>query len=179
MSGWLRVWIAFVLMLSVASPAVAGATPAPAEPLEEDGPQLYALVAAALPPGTHRAAPRLAAVRVNEGGQATVVFAIRGEEDDAEATRAGAVADTLTALRTVYQSPTAERLTSLTVLGTFPFKSTKGKVVREGVVLRAVVSTERAAELDWQQLTPDGLESAVDVWWMQEAFARAESAVDE
>ena len=175
MSRALRACAALGLLLSVVPPAVAGATPAASV---EDA-ELYALVAEALPPGTHRAAPRLAAVSVDAAGEATVIFAIRSEAGDAEATRAGGLADTLTALRTVYASPAAEHLTSLTVLGTFPFKSTKGKVVREGVVVRAVLSAERAAELSWDELTPDGLPDAVDVWWMQEAFARAESSLDE
>jgi hypothetical protein len=167
----LRLCAVFVLLLSVAPPSVAGATPAGAS---VEDPELYALVADALPPGTHRAAPRLATVTVDEAGQATVIFAIRSEAGDAEATRAGGISDALTTLRTIYAAPAGPQLTSLTVLGTFPFQGTKGKSVREGVVLRAVLSAERAAEVDWDQLTPADL----DVWWMQEAFARAESTLD-
>jgi hypothetical protein len=168
----LRICAAFALLLSVAPPSVGGATPAGAS-IED--PELYALVADTLPPGTHRAAPRLATVTVDEAGQATVIFAIRSEAGDAEATRAGGVSDALSTLRTIYASPSGAELTSLTVLGTFPFKGTKGRAVREGVVLRAVLSAERAAEMDWEQVTPADL----DVWWMQEAFARAESTLDD
>jgi hypothetical protein len=170
--GLLRICAVFGLLLSVAPPSVAGATPAAAS---VEDPELYALVADALPPGTHRAAPRLATVTLDEAGQATVIFAIRSEAGDAEATRAGGVSDALTTLRTIYQSPPGEQLTSLTVLGTFPFQGTKGKSVREGVVLRAVLSAERAAQVDWDQITPADL----DVWWMQEAFARADSTPDD
>jgi hypothetical protein len=168
----LRICAVFGLLLSVAPPSVAGATPSAAS---VEDPQLYSLVAEALPPGTHRAAPRLATVTVDEAGQATVIFAIRSEAGDADATRAGGVSDALTTLRTIYGSPAGAELTSLTVLGTFPFKGTKGRAIREGVVLRAVLSAERAADVDWDQVTPADL----DVWWMQEAFGRAESTLDD
>jgi hypothetical protein len=158
-----------MLVVSLAPASVAGATPTAAEDAE-----LYALVVAALPPGTHRAAPRLAQASVDAAGEATVIFAIRAENGDADATRAGGVADALTALRTIYASPAAAEVTSLTVLGTFPFQGTKGRAVREGVVLRAVLSAEHAAQLDWDHVSVDDL----DVWWMQEAFGRAESTLD-
>jgi hypothetical protein len=167
-----RICAVLTLLLSVAPPSVAGATPAAAS---VEDPELYTLLADALPPGTHRAAPRLATVTLDEAGQATVIFAIRSEAGDADATRVGGISDALTALRTVYQSPAAQELTSLTVLGTFPFQGTKGKAVREGVVLRAVLSAERAAQMDWDHITPADL----DVWWVQEAFARAESTLDD
>ena len=168
----LRISTLLALLLSVAPPSVAGATPAAAS---VEDPELYTLLADALPPGTHRAAPRLATVTLDEAGQATVIFAIRSEAGDAEATRAGGVADAVATLRAIYASPAAEHLTSLTVLGTFPFQGTKGKAVREGVVLRAVLSAERAAQMDWDHITPADL----DVWWVQEAFARAESTLDD
>jgi hypothetical protein len=160
--------LVLALLLSAVPASVAGAAPS-------EDPELYALVAQVLPPGTHRAAPRLATVTVDEAGQATVIFAIRSEAGDADATREGGVADALTTLRTIYASPAADHLTSLTVLGTFPFQGTKGRAVREGVVLRAVLSADRAAQVDWDQLTPADL----DAWWMQEAFARAESTLDD
>ncbi len=129
----------------------------------DDSP-LYAALAANLAPD-----PRLTQVNVDPTGDATIVFAIRSENDDATAIRAGALADTLTVLRTVYESPNG--VTSVTVLGTFPFQSTKGKSVRESPVLRAVLSADRAEQIDWTQLTPDDVPNAVDVWWVQAAFA--------
>ena len=69
------------------------------------------------------------------------------------ATRDGALSDTLTILRTVY-APAIGGVSTATVLGTFPFKGTKGKSVREGVVLRAVLSADRAAFVQWDRLTP-------------------------
>ena len=81
------------------------------------------------------------------------------------------MADTLTVLRTVYESSPVSGVTSVTVLGTFPFQSTKGKSVRESPVLRAVLSADRAEQIDWNQLTPNDVPNAVDVWWLQGAFA--------
>jgi len=134
---------------------------------------LYEAVSSTLSLGTHRETGRLPTVRVDAAGDATVVFAIRGEGDDAQATRAGALSDTLTVLRTVYQAPEGSQVATLTVLGTFPFKSTKGRAVRENPVLRAVLTAETASQLSWSDLTPDQMPAAVDVWWLQGAFADA------
>jgi hypothetical protein len=149
--------------------------PAAAAAQADPSSALFQALSAGLSLGTHREAGRLPTVRVDPAGDATVVFAIRGEDDDAQATRAGALSDTLTVLRTVYQSPEAAQVQTLTVLGTFPFKSTKGRAVRESPVLRAVLSAETASQLDWSLLTPDGVPGAVDTWWLQDAFANAGS----
>ena len=168
-------WACAVALLAVGLAPSATAAPA-AQADGSSAPQLYAALAAALDPDTNRPAPRLARVSVDPTGDATVVFAIRNEQDDADATRARAVADTLTVLRTAYASEDASRISTMTVLGTFPYKGTKGKSVRESPVLRAVLSADRAAQLDWDALSPDDLDHAVDVWWMQGAFAGAISA---
>ncbi len=139
----------------------------------DDSATLFDALNSSLPPGTHREAARLPTVRVGSGGDATIVFAIRSEGDDADATRQGALADTLTVLRTVYASPVAEQVTSVTVLGTFPFKSTKGRAIRENPVLRAVLTADRAAQLAWDSVTPADLPGSLDAWWLQGAFADA------
>ena len=131
--------------------------------------QLYVALSASLNPDASRPVPRLAEVSVDSSGDATVIFAIRNEDDDAPLTRAGALADTLTVLRTVFE--TAD-VSSVTVLGTFPFQSTKGKSVRESPVLRAVLKADRAHTLNWDQVAPDDLPVVVDVWWLQGAFAK-------
>ncbi len=149
--------------------------PATATAQADPSSALFQALSSGLSLGTHREAGRLPTVRVDPAGDATVVFAIRGEGDDAQATRAGALSDTLTVLRTVYQSPEAGQVQMLTVLGTFPFKSTKGRAVRESPVLRAVLSAETASRLDWSLVTPDGVPAVVDTWWLQGAFANAGS----
>jgi hypothetical protein len=145
--------------------------PATASAQTDASSALFQALSSTLSLGTHREASRLPTVSLDPTGDATVVFAIRGEGDDAQATRAGALSDTLTVLRTVYQSPEAAQVQMLTVLGTFPFKSTKGRAVRESPVLRAVLSAETASQLDWASLTPESVAAAVDTWWLQGAFA--------
>ena len=146
-----------VLSLSIALPRA-----------DDAAAQLYSALAGSLDPSASRPVPRLAEVSVSQDGDATVIFAIRNEEDDAPLTREGALTDTLTVLRTVYATT---QVNSVTVLGTFPFQSTKGKNVRETPVLRAVLSAERAAQINWDELTAEELPATVDLWWMQGAFA--------
>ena len=38
-------------------------------------------------------------------------------------------------------------------------------------MLRAVLSAQHAAQIDWSQLTPSRTADAFDVWWLQGAFA--------
>ena len=57
-----------------------------------------------------------------------------------------------------------------------PPRPAKGKSVREGVVLRAVLSADRAAVVQWDRLTPSDLPGVVDTWWMQGAFANVDAA---
>ena len=147
---------------------------APLTARAEEAPELRSALAGAIDPNPTRNTPRLPRVDIDATGDATVMFAIQSADDDADATRAGALADTLAILHAAYASPDAERITSLTVLGTFPFKSTKGKSVREAPVLRAVLSAERAASVNWDALTPE----ALDDWWLQGAFAGAVSAAE-
>lgn len=135
---------------------------------DDGGAQLYAALSASLDPDANRPVPRLAEVSVDASGDATVIFAIRNENDDAPLTREQAFSDTLTLLRTVF---TTASVTSVTVLGTFPFQSTKGKGVRETPVLRAVLSSDRARTLNWDELTAGDVPAVVDVWWLQGAFA--------
>jgi quinohemoprotein ethanol dehydrogenase len=172
-----------------AAPAPAAPAPAPVQvprgalPLAastDDAPILYAAVASSLDPVTNRAAIRLPRVSLDPNGDATVVFAIRNEQDDPAAIRDGAVADTLTVLDSVYQSPEASRVNILTVLGTFPVKGTKSPAPRETPVVRAVLSADKAAQIDWATLTPQALPQVADVWWIHGAFdalASPEAAV--
>jgi hypothetical protein len=135
--------------------------------------RLYTSISGVLEPGTNRAAARLSTVSIDPSGDATVVFAIRGADDDAHATVAGGMGDALSVLRSVYQGSDGTGIRTVTVLGTFPFKGTKGRSVRESPVLRAVLSAERAAQVDWDAVLPDELETTTDAFWLQDAFANA------
>jgi len=141
--------------------------------LAADAAQLEAAVAASLAPPSSRGGPR---VSLDPNGGTTVTFAIRAtDDDDPAAIRAGALADTLAVLQTVYAAPAASHVRTLMVLGTFPFQGTRGHSVRESPVLRAVLSAERAAHLEWSQLSPDSLADVLDAWWLQSAFASVEA----
>jgi hypothetical protein len=66
-------------------------------------------------------------------------------------------------------------VTTVTVLGTFPYQGTKGKSVRESPVLRAVMSADHAGRVNWDQLSPADVPTTVDVWWLQGAFANVDT----
>ncbi len=147
---------------------------------DNDAGRLYMQLAARLDLATHRASSRLAQVTIDPGGDATVVFAILDADEDAQATRAGALRDAAEIMQVAFTAPEAEHVQSLTVLGTFPFKGTKGFSVRESPVMRVVISADTAGQIDWAQLTrsPSSISHTVDQWWMQGAFASALGASD-
>ncbi|MBV9175217.1 MAG: hypothetical protein JOZ81_34610 [Chloroflexi bacterium] len=111
-----------------------------------------------------------ARVSLDPTGDLTVSFTIRNLDNDPQATRDGALSDTLAVLRAIYGSPGADVRTA-TVLGTFPFQGTKSPGVRPTPVLRAVLSADRARNVDWQSSAPAELPTLVDTWWLQSAFA--------
>jgi hypothetical protein len=137
----------------------------------DNAPQLYTALAATLDPSTHRAVPRIERATIDPTGDATVVFAIQDQADDPVATRADAIADALTVLRTAHASPDAGRISSLTVLGTFPFQGAKSQSVRETPVPRAAFRADHANAIDLDTLRPADLPHVLDEWWVQGAFA--------
>ena len=147
------------------------AVPAGAAPSGQDitdAPLIRAAVTAAIDPDTKRDAPRLPRVGIDSTGDVTVVFALR-DEGELGAIRAGAQADALAILSAVYHSPDAHRVTTTTVVGTFSVIGKRDQG-RELPVLRAVLTAERAAGLDWDGLAPEQLPEIVDVWWLHAAF---------
>jgi hypothetical protein len=138
-----------------------------------DADALYATLAATLTPGTDRPAPRLAQVSIDASGDATVLFGIQNQSDDPNQIRDGALADAFVIFKTVYTSASAPRISSVTVLGSFPFRGTKGSSVRDSPVLRAVLSAPRAASINWDDLDASGLQGMLDTLWIQSAFATA------
>lgn len=158
--------VAAVLLALLLLARLAGAAPAGQEIL--DAPQIYDAVLAALGPETNRDVPRVARATIDETGDVTVVFALR-DEGSLDAIRATALADTLAALWAVYHAPESDRVTTTTVLGTFAVIGKRGSA-RETPVLRAVLSADRAATLDWDALAPEQVPAIVDVWWLHAAF---------
>jgi hypothetical protein len=134
-------------------------------------PQILQAVSSVLNPDTGRKdVPRLARATIDTTGDVTVVFALRNEHDDKEATRTTALADTLAILWAVYHSPNTDRITTTTVVGTYAIQGKTGRT-RELPVLRAVLSAQHAAQLDWKELSMERLPQTVDLWWMHVAMA--------
>ena len=109
-------------------------------------------------------------MNIDDDGEATVQFALRNEGGDPGAVQEGAMDDLLKILRTIRQSTDAGRITNTTVLGTYPVER-KGGVAPETVVLRGVVSAEKAAQIDWDALTPQDLPNALEIFWQHPALA--------
>jgi hypothetical protein len=99
-----------------------------------------------------------------------VQFALRSEGGDPGAVQEGGMDDLLKILRAIHQSTDAGHIANTTVLGTYPVER-KGGVAPETVVLRAVVSAEKAAQIDWDALTPQDLPNALEIFWEHPALA--------
>jgi hypothetical protein len=135
----------------------------------DDAPTIRQHVEAALPGSLNRDLDqRVTRATIDETGDVTVVFALRSA-DEMERVRNAALEDTLAALRAVYSSPEANRVTSSTVLGTFSVIGKRG-TAREQPVLRAVLSAERAQALSWPSIQAEELPTLVDTWWLMAAF---------
>jgi hypothetical protein len=139
-----------------------------------DASQLREAIMASIDPQSDRDAVRVPRATVDPSGDVTVVFALRSEGDDPAATHATALADTLAILRAVYQSAEADRVSTATVIGTYPVQGKQG-TVRELPVLRAVLSAARANQLDAAELSPEDVPPLLDAWWLHGAFVRLSS----
>jgi hypothetical protein len=133
----------------------------------DDAPELRASLERALPVELNRdVEDRLPRVTIDETGDVTVVFALRSA-DDLGSVRDAAVADTLNVLQTVYGSPEAARVGSVTVLGTFNVIG-KRNTAREQPVLRAVLSAPRAPAV--LERSAEEVPSLLDTWWIHAGF---------
>lgn len=131
----------------------------------EDDQELYQVAASALDLDATPGAPRVARTTIDPNGEATVVFAVRNPSDDLEAMRVAAEQDALSIMRSVYESPMGGAVDTATVLGTFPVEGKRGSA-RETIVLRATLTSERAAEVNWAQVDATSLASSANVWWL-------------
>ncbi len=146
--------------------AVAAAQSAPRVAGPANDERIRSRIGAAIDPDTGRGVIRLPSVWMDERGDLSVVFALR-EMDGLEAFRGAAEEDVFQILRAVYterESP----VTTVTVIGTYAVTGTRG--TRELRVLRAVLSAERAGEIDWEQATPEELFTAADVYRLYPPF---------
>lgn len=170
---FMAVVLGLIARLALPAPTLAG----PALQEIEDSPRIRGAIEAILDPDTKRSVPRLPRVSIDTTGDVTVVLALRNEGDDPEATYAAALADTTSVLWAVYHSPEVERITTTTVVGTFAVIG-KTERLRELPVLRAVLSAEHAARMDWAQMDWHQLPQLVDLWWVHAAFHGREALLE-
>lgn len=149
-----------VTMLLLATLVLTGNVPparAQDSPAEQ---QLRVAVEAKLAPDSGRGVIRIPRVSLDDG-DATVIVALR-DMGGIEGIRVAATEDAYAIFDAVYHSPVADQVRTMTLVGTFPITGTRG--TRELRVLRAVLTSETAARLDWVILRPEGLPAAVDTW---------------
>jgi quinohemoprotein ethanol dehydrogenase len=130
---------------------------------------LHAAVESTMDLDGGRSAVRVPSVTIDPAGEASVRFAIRNEGTDPRAVATSALADLKTILETVSQSSDAARITSTTVFGTCPVANEAGQVP-ESIVLRGVLSAERAAQIDWSSVAPEDLGSVLASLWLHPAL---------
>jgi hypothetical protein len=114
-----------------------------------------------------RQATRLPRVSLDDStGDLTVIFAVRRPPGDEPAQIvASATDDVLTILSAVFASGSATKIKTVTVLGTYPVVGRYARL-REIPIIRAVLSGERAASLDWTTVVSGDPRSLLDVWWV-------------
>ena len=126
---------------------------------------LHAAVESTLDLDAQRQVVRVPSVTVDSSGEASVQFAVRNNGTDPQAVSASALDDLKTILRTVSQSPDAARITRINVFGTYPVANEAG-MVPESIVLRGVLSTDRASQIDWDTVGSQELASVLDSLWL-------------
>jgi hypothetical protein len=116
---------------------------------------------------------RLPRVTLDEAsGDLTVVFAMRRPlVNDPRQIVNSATDDVLTILWATYASPAAGRVRTATVLGTYAVVG-RYQRPREIPLLRAVLSADRAAQLDWTQFSTMDPGQSFDVWWLEGELPR-------
>src|SRR5207237_7960966 len=137
------------------------------EPAEEpdQASDLKAAVEATLDLTARRDAGRVPQVAIDPQGEATVQFAVRNSGTDPQAVAASALEDLKTILQAVSGSADASRITSTTVIGTYPVVHESG-MVPESIVLRAGLSAGPAGQMDWSTLACPDLASGLDSLWI-------------
>jgi hypothetical protein len=116
---------------------------------------------------TYRGANRLPRVSFEHAtGDLTVVFAMRRPfADDAQHIVASATNDIFNIFWASYSSSSAPSIRTITVLGTYAVVG-RYERPREIPLMRAVMSAERAARLDWTRVATVDPGSVLDVWWV-------------
>jgi hypothetical protein len=117
---------------------------------------------------TGRQAPRLPRVTLDTANDdLTVVFAMRRPlSDDPAQIVASATDDVFIILAAAYTSAAAPRIRTATVIGTYAVAG-RYERPREIPLVRAVLSADRSAALDWTAAGSVDPRAAFDVWWVE------------
>jgi hypothetical protein len=121
---------------------------------------------------TGRDAVRLPRITLDAAnGDLTVVFAMRRPlADDPSQIVGSGTDDVFTILSAIYSSAAAPRIRTATVIGTYAVGG-RYERPREIPLLRAVLSADRSAALDWTTVATVDPREAFDVWWVEGELA--------
>jgi hypothetical protein len=135
---------------------------------ETEEPSVRQSIESALDMDTYRQVLRLPRVTLDEAnGDLTVIFAMRRPlADDPRQIAASATDDIFTILWAAYTSAAAPRIRTATVLGTYAVVG-RYERPREIPLMRAVLSADRAARLDWWNVARLDPRETLDVWWVE------------
>ncbi len=166
-----RLWLALAMVV-----AAIGAPPGSAFAGDEhQEPTVRRAIESVIDLDTGRAnALRLPRVSLDTtSGDLTVIFAMRRPlTDDPAQIVASATDDVFSILWAAYASDTVPRITTVTVLGTYAVVGRFSRP-REVPLVRAVLSVDGAARLDWTRAATLDPASAFDVWWVYGELARS------
>jgi hypothetical protein len=135
---------------------------------QEDEPAVRQAIESVLEMDTGRDAPRLPRISIDAAaGDLTIVFALRRPfSDDPAQIVASGTDDVFTILWATYTSPDAARIRTTTVLGTYAVVG-RYERPREVPLIRAVLTADRAASLDWSHTNTVDPRQALDTWWVE------------
>jgi hypothetical protein len=157
-----RAVAALLLVLLGATPTVAGAQQ------EADEPTVRQAVQSVLDMDSGRGVARLPRITLDTArGDLTIVFAMRRPmSDDPHQIVASATDDVFTILWATYNSGDASRIRTTTVLGTYAV-SGRYEQPKEVPLLRAVLTADKAANLDWSSAATLDPSQAFSGWWVE------------
>jgi hypothetical protein len=163
------VTVAVALAVALLLPGVGSAQ------TEAEEPAVRQAIESVLDMDTGRGAVRLPRVSLDSAtGDLTVVFAMRRPfADDAAQIVASATNDIFNILWATYTSDAAGRIRTTTVLGTYAVVGRYSRA-REVPLVRAVLSDEKAARLNWARAAVLEPRDVFDVWWVEGELVAAD-----
>lgn len=139
---------------------------------QTDEPVIREALRSVLEMDTGRGVDRLPRITLDPArGDLTIVFAMRRPlTDDPRQIVASATDDVFSILWATYASADAPRIRTTTVLGTYAVTG-RYEHPREVPLLRAVLTSDRAANFDWSNADRLDPSQAFDTWWVEGELA--------